>query len=32
MGIGGGSLPLRVEHIGPDGAIEEVPFDLGTMA
>jgi saccharopine dehydrogenase (NAD+, L-lysine-forming) len=29
LGVSGGGVPLRVEHIGPDGAAEEVPFTLG---
>jgi saccharopine dehydrogenase-like NADP-dependent oxidoreductase len=29
MSVAGGSLPLRLEHIGPDGTVEQVPFALG---
>ena len=29
LGLSGGGVPLRVEHIGPDGSAEEVPFTLG---
>ncbi|HEY5154409.1 MAG TPA: saccharopine dehydrogenase NADP-binding domain-containing protein [Acidimicrobiales bacterium] len=29
MSVAGGSLPLRLEHLGPDGSIEEIPFALG---
>lgn len=25
----GGGLPVRLEHIGPDGGLEEIPFALG---
>ncbi len=32
MQVTGGSLPLRLEHIGPDGSIEEVPFVLGSAS
>ena len=28
LGVSGGGLPLLVEHIGPDGRREEVPFSL----
>ena len=28
LGVSGGAMPLRVEHIGPDGAREEIPFSL----
>jgi len=30
MSVAGGSLPLRLEHVGPDGTVEQVPFALGT--
>lgn len=29
MRVAGGSLPLRLEHVGPDGSVEEVPLALG---
>ncbi len=29
LGVSGGGVPLRIEHIGPDGTAEEVPFTLG---
>ena len=29
LGVSGGSLPLVVEHVGPDGSRDVVPFDLG---
>lgn len=28
LGVAGGGLPLRVEHIGADGVRETIPFDL----
>jgi saccharopine dehydrogenase (NAD+, L-lysine-forming) len=28
LGVSGGGLPLLVEHVGPDGRREEVPFSL----
>ena len=30
MGVTGGGLPLRLEHVGPDGVREDVPFSFGT--
>ena len=30
MGVTGGGLPLRLEHIGPDGVREDVPFSFGS--
>jgi saccharopine dehydrogenase-like NADP-dependent oxidoreductase len=30
MSVAGGSLPLRLEHIGPDGTAEQVPFKIGS--
>lgn len=29
LGVSGGGVPLLVEHVGPDGVVEEVPFELG---
>ncbi|MEI8082361.1 MAG: hypothetical protein WCI74_11005, partial [Actinomycetes bacterium] len=29
LSIGGGSLPMLLEHIGPDGIREQLPFSLG---
>jgi saccharopine dehydrogenase (NAD+, L-lysine-forming) len=28
LGVSGGGLPLLLEHVGPDGRREEVPFSL----
>ena len=30
MGVSGGGLPLQLEHIGPDGHREDVPFSFGS--
>ena len=29
LGVSGGGVPLQVEHVGPDGVVEEVPFEFG---
>lgn len=29
---GGAGLPIRLEHIGPDGTSEQIPFDLSSPA
>jgi hypothetical protein len=29
LGVSGGGLPLRLEHVGPSGARELVPFSFG---
>ena len=28
LGVSGGSMPLRLEHVAPDGTREEIPFSL----
>jgi saccharopine dehydrogenase (NAD+, L-lysine-forming) len=30
MSVAGGGLPLRLEHVGPDGSREDVPFSFGS--
>ncbi|MFZ4518161.1 MAG: saccharopine dehydrogenase family protein [Microthrixaceae bacterium] len=30
MSVSGGGLPLLLEHVGPDGVREEIPFSFGT--
>ncbi len=29
LGVSGDGVPLTVEHVGPGGAVEEIPFSLG---